>query len=135
MSMKKILKILGIVFGAILLFVGAIFWVTQPVVQSADNFFALVKQNRFEDAYQSTAADFQKSTSFDQFQEFLKGTGLVKFQSSFWNSRSIENSLGKVSGTITTSDQQTVRLEIQFVQENGQWRVLNMAPLLAGISS
>jgi len=41
-------------------------------------------------------------------------------------SRSIENSVGKVSGTLASSTGGVIPIEYQLVKENDAWKILNI---------
>lgn len=120
--------------------VGALFVIsscalTAGVTDSADKFFGLVKENKLQEAYTSTAKEFQAATTQDQFKAFLSATTLDKYASASWPSTSITNNTGHIEGTVTTSASAVVPLTMDFVNEDGMWKVLNLKPTAAGVTT
>ncbi len=124
--MKKIPKILGGIVVVVAVIVGIAFTLTADLPKSADAFFALVKDGKTEDAYQSTAKAFQDATSMDQFTTFLEQTGLNQYASASYNSRSFENDQGRLEGTVTLSDGTSKPIQVDLTKENGTWKVLGV---------
>ena len=131
--MKKLLSVLGGLVLLVVAIVGAVFALTSGVTGGADDFFKLVKSGDYKAAYQSTSQEFQKATSMEQFTDFLNQTTMVKFDHAEWTSRSMQNSLGNVEGTVVTTDKAVVPVTMDLVNEDGKWKVLNLRPVVGGL--
>jgi hypothetical protein len=112
----------GVVF---LVFSGVmgIFAVTQPVVDAAEEFLALVGQGKTAEAYASTAEAFRAKQDEASFAAAVKQLGLTEYSSVSWHNRSINNNEGTADGTLTTKGGGTTPVSIRLVQEGGKWRV------------
>lgn len=127
-----------IVIGAILLMGSAIFafvmFLTSGLVETTDEFFALVKDGKLEQAYESTATEFKKKTNFEEFKLVLTKTTLDKYESAFWSKREIINNEGYLDGTVTNSLGGTLPLHVDLIKENGEWKVYGLDLKAAGLS-
>lgn len=121
--------LLALLVGAAL--IGGIIFVafqaTKGVVKGADDFLALVGQGKLDEAYASTSAGLRKAQDRQTFERQVKTLGLDGYASSTWNSRSVENEVGKVEGTVETRSGTKVPLTMQLVKEDGTWKVLSFA--------
>lgn len=109
------------------------FVLTNGIADSADKFFTLIKDNKTQDAYDSTAKEFQAATTYAQFTAFLDKSSMGKYMSGMWSSRSIENNQGSLEGSITTSDKGVIPVQINLVNEEGKWKILNLKPVSGGL--
>jgi len=104
----KIVIIAVVVFIAFAaLIISCAFSMGAPVMKSGEVFLTQLSSGQF-DAY---LANFPvlgkvKSTSFSSFK--------------------IENNFGQAAGTITAADGQVSPIAMQFVNENGAWKVLSL---------
>lgn len=120
--------------------VGIVFFVsacalTAGVTDSSDKFYSLIKENKTQEAYASTAKAFQNSASLDQFKIFLTATGIDKYASASWPSTSIMNDTGHIEGTITSTTNGSIPVTMDFVKEDGIWKVLNIKPTSTGTTT
>ena len=122
---KKWPKILGGVVAFILLAVGLGFYFTAGVVGVVDQQLEFLRQGDIKGAYGLTSKDFQKATSLEQFTAFVKQyPSLSQNQGHTFTTRTIENNIGKVKGTLTAKDGAVTPVEFQLVKEQGAWRIL-----------
>ena len=121
--MKKFLKVVGIILSVIIVIIAVAFVLTINVASSADNFFSLIKANKLQEAYNSTAQKFQSTVSYEDFTKFIDKSSIGKFESYSWGSRSFSGNRGSVKGYVTTA-QKSIPVELDFVKENGEWKVL-----------
>jgi len=106
----------------------------NKMAEPANNFFTLVGSGNLQAAYDSTAGIFKKSTSFQQFEAFMKGNGLTQYKSANWDSVSFKNQTGKIEGTVTLKDETTVPMDISLVKEGEIWLISNLSLTGGGIS-
>ncbi len=124
--MKKIVIIVGSVIVAIGSLILLVLYLTAPLPETAEKFFVLVQKNEIESAYQSTAPYFQQATSYDDFFTFIDTTGLKEIKSTAWYSRSIHNNTGKLQGEIQLKDGTRLNTDIDFINERGTWKIVNL---------
>ena len=132
--MKKFFTIVGVIIAFVTILLVAIFFLTSGITDSADDFFKNVKAKNYSDAYSNLSVDFKKATSEEDFIIFLKSSGLIGFKSSFWNSRSIENSRGKLYGTVKTENS-SIKTTINFIKEDGDWKIFSIKTDNAGLQN
>lgn len=127
---KKILIGCLVIGGLIVVIV---FLLTSGLTKSANQFFSLIENGEIEKAYQSTSKEFQASISESEFESFLSGTSLIDFKSASWSSRSIENNIGELEGSIETKDGGVVPIKINLVKEEGKWKILSIEKTPGGV--
>lgn len=132
--MKKFLKVLGIIVGAIVLIIILAFVFTSGLPKVADTMFADIKAGNVQEAYLATAGQFQSSTTLEQFQAFVQQAGLITFKSASWNEREIANNQGILKGTVTLEDGSKLPLEINLIKEDGERKILNLNVPQSGIT-
>ncbi len=122
---KKWPKILGGVVAFIILAVGLAFYFTAGMVGVVDKQLALLRRGDIKGAYSLTSKDFQKATSLEQFTVFVKQyPSLSQNQGHTFTTRTVENNIGTVKGTLTARDGAVTPVMFQLVKEQGQWRIL-----------
>ncbi len=126
-----------IIFVAAIVFVVAIFYIimklTSGIVDSADEFFNEIKNHNHKAAYEMTSIEFQTTTNFDEFEDFLSHSNIVNYKSSSWSARSVENSIGRLEGSILTEEKGEIPIKLTFVKENDRWKILSINKEFAGI--
>jgi hypothetical protein len=131
--MKKWLIGIFVVLALIIVIVLVALQATKGVAKSAETFFTLIREGKMEEAYKATAQEFQAATSFETFSQFLEITTLKNFSRASWTTRSINNNLGKLIGSIHTRDGGVVPVEIDLVKEAGQWKILSLTRTAGGL--
>ena len=132
--MNKVLKVILGIVAAIVLLVGAVFYFTAGLVETADAFFAAVKRGDMATARSFLSEDFKANTDEAALREFLAKTTLANFKESHWSDREISNGRGEMHGSITTESGGSVPLTIVLVKEDGAWKIYNMKKPSAGAS-
>ncbi len=131
--MKLLLKLVG---GFVVLLVGgiaAVFYLTSGMVDEVDSFFAAVKERNTEQAYEMLAGEFKRTTSLEALDQFLHGADLYGAKETNWTNRQFSGDQGTVNGSVTTASGSTTPLEISFVKEEGQWKILGIHKVQAGL--
>jgi len=131
--MKKWLIGILVVLALAVVIVLVALQATKGVAKSAETFFSLIREGKMEEAYNATAQEFQASTSFESFRQFLEITTLKNFSRASWTTRSINNNLGKLIGSIHTQEGGVVPVEIDLVKEAGQWKILSLTRKASGL--
>lgn len=136
--MKKVLLILGAVFGGFVVVIAGIiflvFEVTSAMPEAADRFFAAVRTNDMAAARAELSEEFRASTDTASLQQYLKSNGLADVVETEWNSRKFENKRGELEGSVLTADGGRIPLTMVFVEENEAWKILAISRSAAGVS-
>lgn len=129
---KKILGGIVIVIGVMM---GIVMYATSGMSDTANEFFIHVKTKHYDDAYNMLSEDFQQSTSKEDLKNFLIQNALSNFESVSWNSRSVENNMGKLEGTITTNSGGTIPLTMNFIKNQDEWKIYSLSKPTGGIQT
>lgn len=134
--MKTLFKIL---LGLVLLIaaaVGAAFWATSGLPDAADRFFSRIAAGDYAGAIALTTSDFQAQTDAVGLETLARGNGMDGYRSARWSTRSIENHLGRLEGTLMLADGSTMLIALQLVKSDGEWLVhgLRKSPAVAGVA-
>ncbi len=130
---KKWPKIVGGILAVIIMAIGLAFYFTAGMVGVVDKQLELLQRGDLKGAYGLTSKDFQKTTSLEQFIAFVKQyPSLSQNQGHTFTTRTIENNIGTVKGTLTAKDGAVTPVEFQLVKEQGEWRILFMEVKSAG---
>ena len=133
---KKLLKVIAVLVILIAVGIGSVFYFTSDMVDVSDEFFAALRDDDLDHAYRQLSVSFQQSTGRQDLAAFVERNALNDFSEANWGSRSIEGSgRGKVSGTITTTGGGTIPLTIEFVKENGAWKIYSIYQPGAGLAA
>src|SRR5215475_10163639 len=100
----------------------AVIAATQPVVDASEEFLTLLAEEKFSEAYASTASGLKARLDEPSFTAAVKKLGLTDYSSAFWNSREINNQEGKVGGTMKTKNGGTRAVVIQLVMKTASGR-------------
>ena len=127
--MPRWLKIvLGIAAGlavVIAIAVTVALWATSGLIEPIERQLAALKAGNIEAAYAETSEAFHQATPIDKFTAFVGQFPMLKDVASHsFSSRSVENGVGKVSGTLTSSTGGVTPVEYQLVKENEAWKIL-----------
>lgn len=126
-------------FGAFALFIaaiiGAVFWATSGIVDVADEFFAAAYEGDYDTAHSLTSQRLQDQGSPQALEQFLTAQGLDKVTETSWNSRNIENSTGRLEGTVTTESGGNIPITVEFVSENDEWKISFIEPQRVGMQT
>lgn len=139
-SLKKGLMVIGaVLFTAatyVSAFIAIIFYMTAGLVDSVQKQLEALKAGNIDAAYSYTAKDFQKATPIEAFKQFLdQYPSLKNNQSTFFNTRVIENNVGTLQGTLTATDGAQTPIEYILVKEGDTWKILSIKvnPTGAGV--
>jgi len=129
----------GLVLGGILAFLavvaGLALAATCGLPAAAESFFTRIAAGDVEGAWRATAAEFQAATPLAQFETFLRTSALGDYRSASWNSRSVENAVGRLAGTVAVRNGGRIPVELEFVKESGTWRVWRLRKTAAGVDA
>jgi hypothetical protein len=129
--MPKWLKIaLAVAVGAaavIALIVWFAIWATSGLIEPIERQLAALKAGDMNAAYAETSEAFKGATSMEQFTAFVDNNPIMKDAASHsFPNRSINNGIGFVTGTLTSSTGGVIPVEYQLVKENDAWKILRI---------
>jgi len=126
-------KILGGFVTIIVLIIGITMYATSGMTEAVNEFFIHVKTKHYNDAYDLLSDDFKQSTSKNEFKAFLIQNSLTEYKNASWDSRSFENNMGKLEGTVTTKSGDSIPLTIQFIKNQDVWKIFSITKQMAGV--
>lgn len=135
----KVWQAIGCAIVSIVLFVGVIiglvFYATSGITDTADEFFVAANEGNYDRAYSLTSQQLRRATNPDQLRAFIEDYGLDEVTDTSWGSRSINDERGELTGTLTTESGGSIPVEIDLVQENGQWKIVYVNVDTAGLEA
>jgi hypothetical protein len=132
-TMKTLLKIVIGLAAVFILAIGAAFWLTSGMADTADAFFQAVKKQDLAAARSYLSEDFRASTDEPALKEFLTRGALLHFKDANWSNRQISGGRGELNGAIRTDAGGVVPLKLMFVKENGAWKIYGIQKPTAGL--
>lgn len=123
MKRKTVAIVLGSAVAVIAAIVGVVFYATSGMTGAADRFFETARGGGQAEIYALTSAELRNATSPEQLSGFIKANRFDQVAETSWSSRSIENGLGSLEGSLTLDDGGVIPLSLQLVQEGGDWRI------------
>ena len=126
MKKQTVFIILGVLAG-LAAFVGAIiavvFYATSGVTDAADKFYETARGGNAEQVYALTSAELRKVTSAEQLATYVEANRFDEVAQTSWRSRSVEDNVGSVEGTLTLEDGSVIPVTMQLVKEGDAWKV------------
>lgn len=93
---------------------------TQGVASTGDAFMTALQEQNLDDAYALFAPDLQSEVSYADFETTFGGVALSEWS---FNSREVENNLGRVSGSATIDDN-AFNVRLEFINTDEGWQIL-----------
>lgn len=109
-----------LLIGAI---IGVVFWATGGIVETTDDFFAAAYEGDYDTAHSLTSQRLQEQGGPDALRQFMETNGLDKVTETSWSSRNIQNTQGRLEGTVTTESGASIPIVVELVSENDEWRI------------
>jgi hypothetical protein len=134
MKRKTIFWILGGAVVVIAAIIGVVFYATSGVTRTADDFFAKARGGDMAAVYAMTSAELRNTADPAKLASFIKANRFDKVAKTSWSSRSIENNIGTLDGSVTLDDGGVIPLHMQLVSEGGAWKVSLIKLAEAGVS-
>ena len=131
--MKTLLKVLLGFVGVIVLAISAVFFFTADITEAADEFFFAVKDKDMDKAYSYLSEDFQSGTTKGDLQLYLEKNSLSKFKEANWESRSINDARGDLTGSITTDSGGVVPIALSFIKGDNGWKIHSIQKPSSGV--
>jgi len=103
---------------------------TSGISWVADNFFGAMQEWNVQEAYNMTASEFQQSTDYKAFEEYVKNNYLGDYKSSIRTTKEVENNKWYLKGTIKTTKWVDLSMEVMLIKKEWEWKIywLNIAP-------
>jgi hypothetical protein len=135
--MKKVLLILGAVFGVFALLITGVlvlvFNLTSGLPATAEAFFEAARTGDIETARSHLSEEFRASTDAEALQRFLSASALLGYREASWSDRNIHNDRGTLTGSVITDNGGRIPLTISLVKENEAWKIYSIDKQAAGL--
>ena len=104
---------------------------SKPLENAIKEFLNQVRQQHLKKAYDNyTAEDFQKTTSFKEFEEFVKNNpSFANNQSVELDDLSFDNNLATMAGILKGANGKIYPAEFDLIEEKGAWKVFHVQVL------
>lgn len=126
MKRQTVFIILGVLAG-FMAFVAAIiavvFYATSGVSDAADRFYETARRGNAQEVYALTSTELHNVTSAEQLASYIKANRFDHVADTSWSSRSFENNVGSVEGTLTLDDGAVIPVTMELVKEGDEWKV------------
>ena len=101
---------------------------SKPLIEVIEKQVEKIRQNNLSNAYQNyTSKDFQKSTSLEDFEAFVKSQpSLSENNKVEMGNLSFDNNVATFSGVLTTKNGTRYPAEYSLIQEDGVWKILHI---------
>lgn len=121
----KVLKIVGIVFLCVVGLFSFVWLLTGKLVTVVENHFELLSSGNIEEAYTGVSQAFKDNTDLDTYKKLVTEDfpALSQYKTFSFSQRQIENNRGFLVGTMTTQSGTVYPVEIDFIKENGEWKI------------
>lgn len=107
---------------------------TTGMSENADAFFQTVRDGHFDTAYNYLSKGFRNTINPEELRAFLRRGSLDRYMASTWTSRSYHGDSGELEGTIYADDGSVTPLTLDFVREEGEWRIHFIDARLPGLA-
>lgn len=121
--MKTWMKVVLGIFAGIAVVVGVVFWITAGVAKAGDDFFAAVQNDDIDAAYALLSEDFRAGVSKEGLQAYLAANALDDVKETSWSSRSINNGVGSLAGTVTTQSGDAIPIKLRLIDSDAGWKI------------
>lgn len=121
----KALAIILIIIAVIIIIGGIlIFYFTSGFTHEARAQLDDIKAGNLDAAYYMTSTGFQKEVPIDTFKRLINEHPILKnFKNVSFTEKKVENGLAYIAGTIEDQDNTVMKIEYQFVKEDGKWKI------------
>ena len=118
------------VAGFALIFGLIFFFLNSNLGDVARDQLAAIKAGDIDRAYNKyTSGEYKQHISLETFRAAIQSApAFSKNKESHFNSFSISNDTGRMSGTLVAEDGTVLPVEYEFVKENGKWKIFNINP-------
>jgi len=123
---QTVFIILGVLAGFmafVAVIIAVVFYATSGVSDAADRFYATARGGTAQEVYALTSTELRKVTNADELAAYIKANRFDQVADTSWSSRSFENNVGSVEGTLTLDDGGVVPVTMELVKEGEEWKV------------
>jgi len=101
---------------------------SDEILEVAEKFLAALRQGEMAKAYYSfTAKEFQTSSSPEEFEAFVLSTPILqKKHKDNFTKLMLNDQIANFSGVLTSPEGAHYPIEFDLVQENGQWKIVQV---------
>ena len=118
-----------VLLGLVVFIVGIVsvaLWATSGLDKPVERHFAAIHAGDLMGAYGELSVAARSATSIDDFKAMLAGMpALTKVTGTSFNSRTIDETQGKIEGTLELEGGGKLPITVTLVKENDQWKILS----------
>lgn len=123
--------------GGLTVFISVIFTLvflaTSGLSETADGFFAAVRENDMKRARTYLSEDFNAKTTDTALMEYLAANALTDVRETSWGERSRNGGRGALIGSVTTGNGGVAPVSLSFVKGATGWKIYAIAKPSAGL--
>lgn len=124
--MNTVVKVLGALAVLIVLFWFVARSIIGTLAGPVDAFFTAWSTGNSSVSGQLLSEDFKRNTPFEALQKFMSQQRLDQVIDTSWNSSTIQNQVGTLSGTLRRRDGTVSLASITLLKEAKQWKILHI---------
>ncbi len=100
---------------------------TRDLIGAIQTFLKEIQSKNLSNAYNLTSTQFRNENTLKAFEEFIKShPEFFKSNSSTFEKLVFNNNIATIIGEIIHSDTQSLPVEFDLIQEEGQWKILHI---------
>ncbi len=128
-------KFLGLLLALIIGLVGIYYYLTLAMIETADNFFASVKENNLSKAEAYLSEGFKKNTPRAALIQYLRNYHIGDYQEIHWGYKRIihladQGKSASLEGVMVNKAGLSSPLILQFKKEQGGWKIFAIQKVL-----
>ena len=134
-KMKTFFKIIFILFILFVGFIAAVMYFTSPITLTAENFFYAIQNNNYREAGKYLSANFKKTTTVEQVKQAFPYERFKNFAGCSFTNRSVTaDGTGMLEGKVEFKDGSFMKVKINLIKENGEWKIDHITVPKAGLT-
>lgn len=131
--LKTLLKIIIGIALLVAAGIGAVFYFTSDMTDTADRFFGAIRDNDIDRSHALLSGQFRTTTSRDELARFVEANALTGYRDASWGSRSVESGRGRISGTVNLENGSSIPMTLDFIKEDGKWLIYALHKQASGL--
>ena len=133
--MKTFFKIILILFILFAGFIGVVMYFTSPISLTAENFFSAIQNNDYQAAGKYLSSNFKRTTTVAEVKKAFPYERFKNFTGCSFNSRKVNaDGTGMLEGKVNFKDGSFMKVKIDLIKENNEWKIDHISVPTAGLT-
>ncbi len=133
--MKTFFKIVLVLFILFAGFIAAVMYFTSPISLTAENFFYAIQNNDYQKAGKYLSTNFKRTTTVEQVMKAFPHKRFKDFAGCSFNNRKVNaDGTGMLEGKVNFTDGSFMKVKIDLVKENDEWKIDHITVPKAGLT-